>query len=70
VPVRDQWAGWTTTPQSAKIGPAVIVRLLLSVLVSLVVGLGTVRAWQSLQQYNNEQIARIAESESYAAAAN
>jgi signal transduction histidine kinase len=45
----------------------VIIRVILSVLVSLVVGLGTVRAWNSLKRYNEEQIARIAESESYAA---
>ena len=42
-------------------------RLLLSVLVGVVVAIGTVRVWNSLADYNREQIARIAESESYAA---
>jgi len=45
----------------------VYLRLLLSVLVGVVVAIGTVRVWNSLADYNREQIARIAESESYAA---
>ncbi len=44
-----------------------ILRLLLSALVALVVAVGTVRVWDSLKNANNDQIARIAESESYAA---
>jgi len=45
----------------------VYLRLLLSVFVGVVVAIGTVRVWNSLADYNREQIARIAESESYAA---
>ena len=42
-------------------------RIFLSLLVALVVGLGTVRLWQILTKDDIDQIARIAESESYAA---
>lgn len=44
-----------------------IIRLMLSVLVTCIVGLATVRAWQSMTQFNEDQIAHIAETESYAA---
>lgn len=41
-------------------------RLLLALLVSLIVGVGVVRGWVSLKHSNEEQIARLAETESYA----
>lgn len=44
-----------------------IKRMLLSLLVGLVVALGTVQLWRALQHNNDEQIGRIAEAESYAA---
>ena len=42
-------------------------RILFSLFVALVVGFGTVRLWQTLKQHDVTQVARIAESESYAA---
>jgi len=42
-------------------------RIVLSMLVGIVVALGTVHLWQALQQNNDEQIKRITEAESYAA---
>lgn len=44
-----------------------IKRVLLSLLVGIVVALGTVFLWQTLQASNDEQIKRIAEAESHAA---
>lgn len=44
-----------------------IKRIVLSLLVGVVVALGTVQLWRSLQDSNDEQIKRIAEAESYAA---
>jgi len=44
-----------------------LIRILLSVLVAVIVGLGAYVAWTSLNQYNNEQIERVAASESKAA---
>ncbi len=43
-----------------------IIRLMLSMLVTVIVATGTVRVWNSLTEYNNNQISRIIESESYA----
>jgi signal transduction histidine kinase len=44
-----------------------ILRLLLSVLVAVVVGLGTYEAWKSLSAYRDGQVSRMVSSESYAA---
>jgi signal transduction histidine kinase len=46
---------------------SVLIRLLLSLLVTLVVGFGTVEVWKSLSRYQQNQVARITTSESWAA---